>query len=90
MVSDGMCFSVLTAAQTYLTRTEKRSSHWMKMYAEHPVVRSLCETDSASGIVTGSSAAASCWGIGERINNGAVNITPDGRKPVTKPSSVIA
>jgi alkaline phosphatase len=83
MVSDGMCFSVLTAAQTYLTRTEKRSSHWMKMYAERPVVRSLCETDSASGIVTDSAAAASCWGIGERINNGVLNITPDGRKPVT-------
>jgi len=83
MVSDGMCFSVLTAAQTYLTRTEKRSSHWMKMYGELPVVRSLCETDSASGIVTDSSAAASCWGIGERINNGVLNITTDGRKPVT-------
>ncbi len=83
MVSDGMCFSVLTAAQTYLTRTEKRSSHWMKMYGERPVVRSLCETDSASGIVTDSAAAASCWGIGERINNGVLNITTDGRKPVT-------
>ena len=83
MVSDGMCFSVLTAAQTYLTRTEKRSSHWMKMYGELPVVRSLCETDSASGIVTDSAAAASCWGIGERIDNGVINITQDGRKPVT-------
>ena len=83
MVSDGMCFSVLTAAQTYLTRTEKRSSRWMKMYGELPVVRSLCETDSASGIVTDSAAAASCWGIGERIDNGVINITPDGRKPVT-------
>ena len=83
MVSDGMCFSVLTAAQTFLTRTEKRSSNWMKMYGELPVVRSLCETDSASGIVTDSAAAASCWGIGERINNGAVNVTPDGRKPAT-------
>ena len=83
MVSDGMCFSVLTAAQTYLTRTEKRSSNWMKMYGELPVVRSLCETDSASGIVTDSAAAASCWGIGERINNGVLNVTPDGRKPVT-------
>ena len=83
MVSDGMCFSVLTAAQTYLTRTEKRSSHWMKMYSERPVVRSLCETDSASGIVTDSAAAASCWGIGERIDNGVINITQDGRKPVT-------
>jgi len=83
MVSDGMCFSVLTAAQTYLTRTEKRSANWMKMYAERPVVRSLCETDSASGIVTDSAAAASCWGIGERINNGVLNITPDGRKPLT-------
>ena len=83
MVSDGMCFSVLTAAQTYLTRTEKRSSHWMKMYAELPVVRSLSETDSASAIVTDSAAAASCWGIGERIDNGVINITQDGRKPVT-------
>ena len=83
MVSDGMCFSVLTAAQTYLTRAEKRSSNWMKMYAERPVVRSLCETDSASGIVTDSAAAASCWGIGERIDNGVINITQDGRKPVT-------
>lgn len=83
MVSDGMCFSVLTAAQTYLTRTEKRSSHWMKMYGELPVVRSLCETESASSIVTDSAAAASCWGIGERIVNGVINITQDGRKPVT-------
>ena len=83
MVSDGMSFSVLTAAQTYLTRTEKRSSNWMKMYGERPIVRSLCETDSASGIVTDSAAAASCWGIGERIDNGVINITQDGRKPVT-------
>ena len=83
MVSDGMCFSVLTAAQTYLTRTEKRPSNWMKMYGERPVVRSLSETDSASGIVTDSAAAASCWGIGERIDNGVINITQDGRKPVT-------
>jgi alkaline phosphatase len=83
MVSDGMCFSVLSAAQTYLTRTEKRSSNWMKMYGELPVVRSLCETDSASGIVTDSAAAGSCWGIGERIDNGVINITQDGRKPVT-------
>lgn len=83
MVSDGMCFSVLTAAQTYLARMEKRSSHWMKMYGELPVVRSLCETDSASSIVTDSAAAASCWGIGERISNGVLNITQDGRRPTT-------
>ncbi len=83
MVSDGMCFSVLTAAQTYLKRTEQRSSHWMKMYGERPVVRSLCETESASSLVTDSAAAASCWGIGERIDNGVINITQDGRKPVT-------
>jgi alkaline phosphatase len=83
MVSDGMCFSVLTAAQTYLTRTEKRPTNWMKMYGERPIVRSLCETDSASGIVTDSAAASSCWGIGERIDNGVINITQDGRKPVT-------
>ena len=33
--------------------------------------------------MTDSAAAASCWGIGERIDNGVLNITQDGRKPVT-------
>lgn len=83
MVSDGMAMSALTLAHTYLQRIEQRSSQWMSLYRELPAVRGLCDTASANSLVTDSSAASSCWGIGERINNGAVNITVDGRKPLT-------
>jgi alkaline phosphatase len=83
MVSDGMGLGTLSATQQFLKLKENRSSHWLKIYQDHPAVRSLCETYSATGLVTDSAAAASCWGIGERIENGVVNITPDGRKPIT-------
>jgi alkaline phosphatase len=83
MVSDGMGMGTLSAAVDYLKLVHQRESHWLRMYRELPVVRSLCETHSATGLVTDSAAAASCWGIGERVQNGALNVTPDGRKPVT-------
>lgn len=83
MVSDGMGMGTLSAAVDYLKLVHQRESHWLRMYRELPVVRSLCETHSATGLVTDSAAAASCWGIGERIDNGVINITQDGRKPVT-------
>jgi alkaline phosphatase len=83
MVSDGMGMGTLAAAVDYLKLVHQRESHWLRMYREVPVVRSLCETHSATGLVTDSAAAASCWGIGERVHNGSLNVTPDGRKPVT-------
>lgn len=83
MVSDGMGLGTLGATQQFLQLKEKRTSHWIKIYQYLPAVRSLCETYSNTGLVTDSAAAASCWGIGERIENGVLNITPDGRKPVT-------
>ena len=83
MVSDGMGLGTLSAAVAYQKLVHQRESHWLRMYRELPVVRSLCETHSATGLVTDSAAAASCWGIGERVQNGALNVTPDGRKPVT-------
>lgn len=83
MVSDGMGLGTLSAAHQYLQLTQKKSSQWMKLYQDLPVVRSLSESYSATGLVTDSAAAASCWGSGERIENGVLNITPDGRKPLT-------
>lgn len=83
MVSDGMGMGTLSAAVDYLKLVHQRESHWLRMYREFPVVRSLCETHSATGLVTDSAAAASCWGIGERVQNGSLNVTADGRKPVT-------
>lgn len=83
MVSDGMNLSALSLAHTYLQKVRQQRSRWMGMYRELPVVRALCETASASSLVTDSAAAASCWGIGERINNGVINVTVDGRRPTT-------
>ncbi len=83
MVADGMNVSALSLAHTHLRRVREQSSRWMGMYRELPVVRSLCETESASSLVTDSAAAASCWGIGERVANGSINVTVDGRRPET-------
>ncbi len=83
MVSDGMGLGTLSAAADYQKLIQARENQWLRLYRDLPVVRSLCETHSATGFVTDSAAAASCWGIGERVHNGALNVTPDGRKPVT-------
>ena len=83
MVADGMNVSALSLAHTHLRRVREQTSRWMGMYRELPVVRSLCETESASSLVTDSAAAASCWGIGERVANGSINVTVDGRRPET-------
>jgi len=83
MVADGMNVSALSLTHTYLRRVREQTSRWMGMYRELPVVRSLCETESASSLVTDSAAAASCWGIGERVANGSINVTVDGRRPET-------
>ena len=82
MVADGMNIAALSLADAWSRQTRSVSSRWLRLYQERPIVRSLCETHSATGLVTDSAAAASCWGIGERIVNGVLNITPDGRKPV--------
>src|SRR5690606_15295121 len=41
----------------------------------------LMDTASANSLVTDSAAASSSWGGGVRVNNGSLNVTPDGRRP---------
>ena len=43
----------------------------------------LMKTESANYFVTDSAAAASAMSTGYKVNNGAISITPDGRKPPT-------
>jgi alkaline phosphatase len=90
LVADGMNLAALSLADAWSRRTRSVSSRWLRLYQERPVVRALCETHSATGLVTDSAAAASAWGIGERIANGVLNITPDGRKPVTLAQKMMA
>ena len=43
----------------------------------------LMRTESANYFVTDSAAAASAMSTGQKVNNGAISITPDGQSPVT-------
>lgn len=78
MVSDGMSTGTLNMASLLLRRKEGRQSHWLHLYEEQKVSRALMDTASASSLVTDSAAASSSWGGGVRVNNGSLNIGPDG------------
>lgn len=80
LVSDGMNLGALSLANLFRERTGGKETHWTRLYRERPVVRALVETHSASSCVTDSAAAASAWGIGERVTNGVLNILPDGKE----------
>lgn len=78
MVSDGMNMGALSLAKLYGGLVAEKKSHWLQIYRERAVVRCLAETYSANSVVTDSAAAASAWGGGERVNNGTINMRPDG------------
>lgn len=78
MVSDGMSTGTLNMASMLLQRKEGRQSHWLRLYEEQKVARALMDTASASSLVTDSAAASSSWGGGKRVNNGSLNVGPDG------------
>ncbi|TVP97608.1 MAG: alkaline phosphatase [Balneolaceae bacterium] len=84
LVSDGMSAGTLQMADTLLRRRDGRPSNWIRLLEEGTVKRSLMDMASADRIVTDSAAAAASWGCGHRVNNGALNITPDGthRTPI--------
>ena len=77
MVSDGMNHGALSLARQYQLGVENREPHWMTLYRQRPVVRSLAETFSANSCVTDSAAAASAWGGGKRVANGSLNVLAD-------------
>lgn len=84
MVSDGMSVGTLSMANMLSERRDGRLSEWISLYHENKVNRGLMEMTSANSLVTDSSAASSSWGGGVRVNNGAVNVSPDGthNKPI--------
>jgi len=81
MVSDGMSFGTLQLADAHLRRTQGKRSVWRDLWARDGVRRAAMQTYPADGWVTDSAAAGSAWSIGEHVNNGAINHTPDGRNP---------
>ncbi|MBL0922016.1 MAG: alkaline phosphatase [Phycisphaerales bacterium] len=81
LVSDGMSVGTLTLTDQFLLDRFDRRSHWTGWLASGGARRSLVATESANSLVTDSAAAASCWSIGQRVDNGALNVTPAGAGP---------
>ena len=80
MVSDGMSIGTLTIADLLKQSKYGSKTHWMNLY-ENPdrkFHRGLMDMAALDSSVTDSSAASSSWGCGHRINNGAVNVGPNG------------
>lgn len=80
LVSDGMSIGTLSMTDQFLRRKNNKGSKWIELYKEQLVQRSLMDMASASSIVTDSAAASSSWGGGARINNGGLNISPNGKE----------
>lgn len=78
LVSDGMSSGTLNMADLYLNRKTGKGSNWLQLYKDNRVSRALMDTASASSIVTDSAAASSSWGGGFRVNNGSLNVGPNG------------
>jgi len=81
MVSDGMSTGTLSMANMLRERRDGKLCAWMNLYKEGNAVRGLMDTASANSLVTDSAAASSSWGGGVRVNNGTLNVTPDGARP---------
>ncbi|MFU8848557.1 MAG: alkaline phosphatase [Opitutales bacterium] len=79
LVVDGMCHGTLGLAHHWKLRKHGEHLHWMQLYDRPDLYRSLQDTASHSSPVTDSAAAASAWGSGQRIDNGAINVDPKGK-----------
>ncbi|SDR00846.1 alkaline phosphatase [Chryseobacterium soldanellicola] len=80
MISDGMSNGTLSMANLYSKNIFGREMNWMNLYLEKKATRALMDTASASSIVTDSAAASSSFGGGFRVNNGALNVGPNGEQ----------
>ncbi|MBM3782354.1 MAG: hypothetical protein FJW29_11905 [Acidobacteria bacterium] len=80
MVADGMSVGVPTLAESFSHTVRGRGTAWWEL-ARHPdVTTGWVDTASLTSLVTDSAAAASAWGSGSRVRNGAINVLPDGTR----------
>ncbi|WP_442588986.1 alkaline phosphatase [Pedobacter sp. AW31-3R] len=84
LVSDGMSTGTLNMANLFLQRRDGKQSNWISLYEQQKGTRAFMDTASANALVTDSAAASSAWGGGVRVNNGSINVGPDGtlHKPI--------
>jgi alkaline phosphatase len=80
LVSDGMSAGTWQMAELFATLKTGRSTAWVDVLRNGQVARAAMDTASANSWVTDSAAASSAWGGGVRVNNGALNVGPDGQQ----------
>lgn len=80
MVSDGMSNGTLSMANQLHHLLHGKSSQWIQLYEENKVKRSLMDTASLNSLITDSAAGGSAWGGGHRVENGKINVGPNGEK----------
>lgn len=79
MVSDGMSAGVPSMAEPFSQIVRQRGTRWHALMRDRDAAHGLLATESLSSMVTDSAAAASAWGSGSKVANGALNTTPDGK-----------
>ena len=80
MVIDGMSAGVPSLAEPFSQLVRGTGTQWRKLADAPETVRGYLETASLDTMVTDSAAASSAWSSGSRVNNGAVNMLPDGTR----------
>ncbi len=80
MVSDGMSAGVPSLAEPFSHLVRGAGTRWHGLADDPGTVRGFLETASLDSMVTDSAAASSAWGTGSRVNNGSVNMLPDGTR----------
>lgn len=80
LVSDGMSLGTLTCADHFAQATRGRGLAWTQLYRHPAAQTALVNMRSLNSLVTDSAAAASSWGSGSRVKNGALNCLPDARE----------
>lgn len=81
LVVDGMSHGTLALADMVKHRQFGKRSHWMELYnSDRDFHRGVMDMASLDSPVTDSAAAASSWGCGNRVNNRAVNMGPNGEE----------
>jgi alkaline phosphatase len=82
MVSDGMSAGTLSMADHMKRIQFGTPSNWIALYETNRAKRSLMDMASLTSIVTDSAAAAASWGCGFRVENGSLNMGPNGEEYV--------
>ena len=80
MVSDGMSMGVPTLADPFSKLIRGEGTVWPRLLNDSAAYHGYLETRSANSLVTDSAAAASGWGSGAHVDNGSLNILPNGKE----------